>query len=107
MITGPDTLDSYEALWYALILYRSWYDNNSIICRELAELLGQAKPPTATREDIDKSGLKVIKASELKRYEEEGRVAYNCVEKVRTRLSTHLSCLHADGVAAAVSHLLR
>ena len=65
MVTGSDNLDSYEALW------------------ELAELLGQVKPPTATREDIDKSGLQIVKASELPRLEEEGRVASNCVERVR------------------------
>ncbi|KAF7799383.1 hypothetical protein EIP86_010615 [Pleurotus ostreatoroseus] len=63
MVTGSDSLDSYEALW------------------ELAELLGQVKPPTATREDIDKSGLQIIKASDLSRYEKEGRVQSNCVER--------------------------
>lgn len=51
--------------------------------RELAELLGQVKPPTATREDIDNSGLQIIKASEMKRCEEEGKVASNCTDRVR------------------------
>lgn len=51
--------------------------------RELAELLGQVKPPVATREDIDNSGLQIIKASEMKRYEEEGRIASNCTDRVR------------------------
>lgn len=50
--------------------------------RELAELLGQVKPPTATREEIEKSGLQIIRASELSRYEEEGKVASNCVDRV-------------------------
>ncbi|KAI0768971.1 hypothetical protein BD413DRAFT_558742 [Trametes elegans] len=63
MVTGPDNLDSYEALW------------------ELAELLGQVKPQVATREDIDKSDLQIVKFSELARYEREGRVASNCLDR--------------------------
>ncbi|OJT15574.1 hypothetical protein TRAPUB_6321 [Trametes pubescens] len=63
MVTGPDNLDSYEALW------------------ELAELLGQVKPQVATREDIDKSDLQIVKYSELEKYEREGRVSSNCVER--------------------------
>ncbi|KAL1950125.1 hypothetical protein VTO73DRAFT_5248 [Trametes versicolor] len=63
MVTGPDNLDSYEALW------------------ELAELLGQVKPQVATREDIDKSDLQIVKYSELEQYEREGRVSSNCVER--------------------------
>lgn len=50
--------------------------------RELAELLGQVKPPTATHEEIDNSGLQIIKGSDLSRYEEDGRVASNCVDRV-------------------------
>jgi hypothetical protein len=56
---------------------------DDVFSRELAELLGQAKPPTATREEIDKSGLQIIKGSELLQYEEEGKVASNCVDRVR------------------------
>ena len=55
--------------------------------RELAELLGQVKPPVASREDIDNSGLQIIKATEMKRYEDEGKVASNCTDRVR------VSCL--------------
>jgi len=85
MVTGSDNLDSYEALW------------------ELAELLGQVKPPTATREDIDKSGLQIVKASELARLEEEGRVASNCVDRCLVCLDEYepdsdlrlMSCRHA------------
>ena len=40
--------------------------------RELAELLGQVKPPVATREDIDKSGLQVISAGDLEEYVSKG-----------------------------------
>jgi len=85
MVTGSDSLDSYEALW------------------ELAELLGQVKPPVATREDIDNSGLQIIKSSELSRYEEEGRVAHNCVERCLICLEDYdseedlrlMTCKHA------------
>ncbi|CAL1713443.1 unnamed protein product [Somion occarium] len=63
MVTGSDSLDSYEALW------------------ELAELLGQVKPPVATKEDIEKSGLQIIKASAMKRYEGEGKISSNCMDR--------------------------
>ncbi|ETW82104.1 hypothetical protein HETIRDRAFT_440169 [Heterobasidion irregulare TC 32-1] len=63
LVTGNDPLDSFEALW------------------ELAEMLGQVKPPTATREDIAKSGLEVIRPSDLEQYENDGRVSSNCVER--------------------------
>jgi hypothetical protein len=39
LVFGTDPLDSFE---------------------ELAELLGQVKPPTASKEDIDNSGLEII-----------------------------------------------
>lgn len=81
MVTGSDSLDSYEALWYVPSTFCAirYSDPRH---RELAELLGQVKPPVATREDIDNSGLQIIKSSELPRLEEEGRVASNCVERV-------------------------
>ncbi|CCM00616.1 uncharacterized protein FIBRA_02652 [Fibroporia radiculosa] len=63
MVTGSGSLDSYEALW------------------ELAELLGQVKPPVATQEDIDNSGLQIIKSTEIAHYEMEGRLASNCVDR--------------------------
>ncbi|KZO96917.1 hypothetical protein CALVIDRAFT_104383 [Calocera viscosa TUFC12733] len=47
----------------------------------LGELLGQVKPPTATREEIEKSGLEVIRVTRLKEWEESGRVASNCTER--------------------------
>jgi len=50
--------------------------------RELADLLGQVKPPTATKEDIDKSGLAIIKASELSQHEKDGKVSSNCLDRV-------------------------
>ncbi|EIN12470.1 hypothetical protein PUNSTDRAFT_141167 [Punctularia strigosozonata HHB-11173 SS5] len=63
IVTGADNLDSFEALL------------------ELAELLGQVKPPVATRDDIEKSGLQIIKPSDLAQYEKEGKVASNCVDR--------------------------
>ncbi|KIP03742.1 hypothetical protein PHLGIDRAFT_31661 [Phlebiopsis gigantea 11061_1 CR5-6] len=85
MVTGSDNLDSYEALW------------------ELAELLGQVKPPTATHEEVDNSGLQIIKASDLSRYEEEGRIASNCVDRCLVCLDDYepdhdvrvMTCRHA------------
>ncbi|KAG9315668.1 hypothetical protein JVU11DRAFT_3314 [Chiua virens] len=62
IITGGN-LDSFEALW------------------ELAELLGQVKPPTVSKDEIEKSGLEIIKASSLEQYEKEGCVASNCVDR--------------------------
>lgn len=50
--------------------------------RELAALIGQVKPPTATPEDIEKSGLKIIKSTDIPRYSAEGRVAPNCIDRV-------------------------
>ncbi|KAI0689248.1 hypothetical protein BC835DRAFT_1549299 [Cytidiella melzeri] len=84
MVTGSDQLDSYDALW------------------ELAELLGQAKPPTATEEEIEKSGLEVIKASQLGRYEADGKISSNCTDRCLVCLDDYepedevrlLSCRH-------------
>ncbi|KAF8260990.1 hypothetical protein EI94DRAFT_840772 [Lactarius quietus] len=60
LVTGTDPLDSFE---------------------ELAELLGQVKPPTATKEDIDNSGLEVIRPSVLAEYEKIGGIAPMCVDR--------------------------
>lgn len=51
--------------------------------RELAELLGQVKPPTVSKEEIEKSGLEIIQASILEECEKQGRVASNCIDRVR------------------------
>ena len=63
-VTGTGQLDSFEAMW------------------ELAEMLGQAKPPTATKEDIARAGLEVIKPALLKGYLEEDKVLGMCVDRV-------------------------
>ncbi|KAI0061761.1 hypothetical protein BV25DRAFT_1826496 [Artomyces pyxidatus] len=85
LVTGSDPLDSFEALW------------------ELADLLGQVKPPTATKEDIDKSGLEIIRQANLEQYEKDGRVAPMCVDRCLICLEDYaeeedlrlLSCRHA------------
>jgi hypothetical protein len=84
IVTGGNALDSFEALW------------------ELAELLGQVKPPTVSKEDIEKSGLEIIKPDVLRQYESEGKVASNCVERCLVCLDDYeaeddlrlLSCRH-------------
>jgi hypothetical protein len=62
LVIGTDPLDSFE---------------------ELAELLGQVKPPTASKEDIDNSGLEIIRSGVLAEYEKIGRIAPMCVDRVR------------------------
>jgi len=63
IVTGTDGMDSYEALW------------------ELAALLGQVKPPVASPEEIENSGLQIIKPSDIGRWSEEGKVASNCIDR--------------------------
>ena len=77
---GTDPLDSFE---------------------ELAELLGQAKPQTVSREDIDNSGLEIIRVSSLTEYEKAGRVAPMCVDRVRLPLF-----FHPDDVMRPLNRLL-
>ncbi|KAH8986083.1 hypothetical protein EDB86DRAFT_2299572 [Lactarius hatsudake] len=81
LVVGTDPLDSFE---------------------ELAELLGQVKPPTATKEDIDNSGLEVIRSGVLVEYEKVGRIAPMCVDRCLICLEDYdpeedlrlLSCRH-------------
>ncbi|KAF8583360.1 hypothetical protein K439DRAFT_1661343 [Ramaria rubella] len=85
IVTGADDMNSFEALW------------------ELADLLGQVKPPVASKEDIENSGLEILKASTLPDYEKSGKVAYNTVERCLICLDDYepdddlrlLSCRHA------------
>ncbi|KAL0578558.1 hypothetical protein V5O48_003408 [Marasmius crinis-equi] len=86
IVTGdPDTLDSFEALL------------------DIAELLGQVKPPTASKEDIERSGLEVIKATQVGQYEQEKKISSNCTERCLICLEDYhkeddvrvLTCHHA------------
>lgn len=70
LVTGADDMNSFEALW------------------ELAELIGQVKPPVASKEDIERSGLPVFKASGLAEYQTSGKVAANTTENVSSCLLT-------------------
>jgi len=65
-------------------MYAVWMQHSTMLTfyRELAELLGQVKPPTVSKDEIDKSGLEIIKAESLEEYQKDGRVATNCVDRV-------------------------
>ena len=76
LVIGTDPLDSFE---------------------ELAELLGQAKPQTVSKEDIDNSGLEVIRMSALPEYENNGRVAPMCVDRVRPSFEVDDMVFDPDG----------
>ncbi|KAG8873038.1 hypothetical protein FRB98_009235 [Tulasnella sp. 332] len=68
----------------------------------LADLLGQVKPPVASKEDIDRAGLQIIKADVLKQYETEGKVTSNTTDRCLICLSDYepeedlriMSCKH-------------
>ncbi|KAH8114585.1 hypothetical protein DFH11DRAFT_172893 [Phellopilus nigrolimitatus] len=85
ILTSTDSLDSFETLW------------------ELAELLGQVKPPVVTEEEIERSGLQVFKANSLEEFERNEQVASNCVDRCLICLDDYkpeddlrlLSCKHA------------
>ncbi|QRV92604.1 Zinc finger RING-type protein [Ceratobasidium sp. AG-Ba] len=47
----------------------------------LNEFLGQVKPPTASREDIAKAGLRVIKGHQVEEFAKDGGVTENCTER--------------------------
>lgn len=86
IVTGePNNFDSFEALL------------------DLAELLGQVKPPTVSKEEIDKSGLEVIKSTSLAEYERGGKISSNCVDRCLICLDDYepeddvrvMTCRHA------------
>lgn len=87
---GPNNLDSFEALLYVpsmLPSYISTFAPTLIfsfqrLSRELADLLGQVKPPTVSKDEIDKSGLEIIKAAQLSQHENDGKVSSNCLDRV-------------------------
>lgn len=55
--------------------------------RELAEILGQVKPPIATKDEIERSGLEVLKAKDLPQFVEANKVASNTTERVSIHFS--------------------
>ncbi|OCB84062.1 hypothetical protein A7U60_g8733 [Sanghuangporus baumii] len=85
LLSSPDETDSFEALW------------------ELADFLGQVKPPVVTEEEIERSGLELFKAAALKYYASSRRVASNCLDRCLICLDDYnpddelrlLSCKHA------------
>ena len=90
IVTGTDGMDSYDALWFVFSsrwIYTPFLTTGN---RELAALIGQVKPPTATPEDIEKSGLQIIKSTAIPQYADEGRVASSCIDRVS--LSPALFC---------------
>ncbi|KAK0475748.1 hypothetical protein IW261DRAFT_1492680 [Armillaria novae-zelandiae] len=84
-LVNPTNFDSFEALL------------------DLAELLGQVKPPTVSKEEIDKSGLEVIKSVSLAEYERGGKISSNCVDRCLICLDDYepeddvrvMTCRHA------------
>ncbi|KAJ7834614.1 hypothetical protein B0H13DRAFT_2369823 [Mycena leptocephala] len=70
---------------------------------ELPELLGYARPPSASKADIARAGLKVLCRDALPAAEKGGRVEENCVERCLICLDDYaqeddirvLSCRHA------------
>ena len=57
--------------------------------RALAELMGQAKPPTATTADIANSGLEIIKGATVKACCAEGKVLENSSDRCMICLSDY------------------
>lgn len=47
----------------------------------LAQILGQVKPPVATKEDIAKSGLEIVKGNAVQQCLAEGKIRENCAER--------------------------
>ena len=47
----------------------------------IGELLGPAKPPTASKADIEKSGLKIVDGRDIEGLGEKGEVHQNTVER--------------------------
>ena len=53
----------------------------------VSELMGPGKPPTASQDDIEKSGLTVIDSSEIPKLGEQGIILENCIERCLVSLS--------------------
>ncbi|ORX38246.1 hypothetical protein BD324DRAFT_607803 [Kockovaella imperatae] len=69
----------------------------------IGELLGNVKPPVATREEIESAGLRIVKGSEMVSLGEKGEILHNCLERCLICLSDYepeddcriLKCRHA------------
>ncbi|KAK8854525.1 hypothetical protein IAR55_003264 [Kwoniella newhampshirensis] len=55
----------------------------------VSELMGPAKPPTVERAEIEKSGLRIVKGSEMMRLREKDEVLESCVERCLICLSEY------------------
>ena len=54
----------------------------------ISELMGPGKPPTASKEEIEKSGLEVVPASLITKLGEEGKILENCIERCLVGVSS-------------------
>jgi hypothetical protein len=72
----------------------------------LAELLGQVKPPVASKADIERAGLEVIKGKLLKQYAREGKVTNNTSDRVSCCLDIqgHLELMCFRGAVRNLPH---
>lgn len=69
----------------------------------LSELLGQVKPPTATKEDLEKAELEIWPAAKLQELVDEGKVLSSCLDRCLVCLGDYepeeevrrLNCRHA------------
>lgn len=79
---GPSNFDSFETLLFVLQFnyHRCWLIY--LVHRELADLLGQVKPSTVSKDEIEKSGLEVIKSALIQEYFKEEKITANCLERV-------------------------
>ncbi|KAJ7186992.1 hypothetical protein C8R46DRAFT_981335 [Mycena filopes] len=70
---------------------------------DLTELLGPLRPPTASKADIARAGLAIVRRADLAGLESEGKVVNNCVDRCLICLDDYdeadeirvLSCRHA------------
>ena len=53
----------------------------------VGELMGPVKPPTASAEEIEKAGLRIVDGSDMLDLAEKGELSTSCVERCLVRLS--------------------
>lgn len=64
----------------------------------VGELMGPGKPPTASKEDIESAGLRLVDAGEIARLGEDGVVLSNCVDRCLVRVPADQSELSFRGL---------